>query len=353
MRIEDLIASARKDMCSDLHITAGTAIAVRKFGQLYVKDDVVPSLEESESMIFSLLSPREIEIVNSGKDLDIALTDEQSGRLRINVYHQRNNLACSIRLLEKSIPTFEELGINPNTLKNFSNRRSGMVLVTGPTGSGKSTTLASMIEYINSTQSRHVITVEDPIEYVYDHKKAMIHQRQVGRDVEDFATALRSSLREDPDVIMVGEMRDFETISAAITAAETGHLVLSTLHTKSAAQTVERIISACPVSARDTILHQFSSVLAGVITQELIPLKDGTGRIPCTEVMINNKAIGNLIREQKTNQINAMLQSNMSVGMHTMTHSMLQAIKFGKITKKAALEHYIAPEDLEKLFADL
>lgn len=350
MLISELIDSARSEGCSDLHITAGTAVAFRKFGQLIVKDDIVPSLDESEAMIFSLLSRNEIDIVNQGKDLDIALTDDRNGRLRINVYHQRNNLACSIRLLEKKIPTFEELGINKKILANFAERRSGMVLVTGPTGSGKSTTLASMIEYINKTQARHVITVEDPIEYVFDHKKAMIHQRQVGRDVDSFATALRSSLREDPDVIMVGEMRDFETISAAITAAETGHLVLSTLHTKSAAQTVERIVSACPISARDTVIHQFASVLAGVITQELIPLKDGTGRIPCTEVMVNTKAISNLIREQKTNQINALLQSNMSLGMHTMSHSMMQAYKFGKITKDAALAHYSSPEDLEKLF---
>ena len=350
MNINQLIEDARKEGCSDLHITAGTAIAQRKFGTLYIREDVVPTLEEAQTMIFSLLTPNEIEIINQGKDLDIALSNDTCGRLRINVYHQRNNLACSIRLLAKEIPTLDEIGIDKNVLVNFANRRSGMVLVTGPTGSGKSTTLASMIEHINENMARHVITVEDPIEYIFAHKKAMIHQRQVGRDVDSFSSALRSSLREDPDVIMVGEMRDFETISAAITAAETGHLVLSTLHTMSAAQTVERIISSCPISVRDTILLQFSSVLAGVVTQALVPLKDGTGRIPCTEVMINNKAIANLIREQKTNQINALLQSNMNSGMHTMAWSMMQAIKFGKITRQAALDHYVSPEDLEKMF---
>ncbi|MBQ0041969.1 MAG: PilT/PilU family type 4a pilus ATPase [Lachnospiraceae bacterium] len=349
MNLADLIAEARAEKCSDLHITAGTAVAVRRYGQLYIKEDIKPTIDESESMIYSLLSPQEIEIVNRGEDLDIALTDETSGRLRINVYHQRNNLACSIRLLEKNIPTFADLGIDENVLTNFANRRSGMILVTGSTGSGKSTTLASIIEYINTTQARHVITVEDPIEFVFDHKKAMIHQRQVGRDVPDFATALRSSLREDPDVIMVGEMRDFETVNAAITAAETGHLVLSTLHTISAAQTVERIISACPAEVKDTILQQFASVLAGAITQELIPLKDGSGRVACTEIMINNTAIGNLIREQKTKQINAALQSGMNVGMHTMSHSLTQAIRTGKISKEAAIAHAPNPIEFEKI----
>lgn len=348
MNVTELIVKAREDMCSDLHITAGTAVAVRRFGTLKILENICPSLEESEQMIYSLLTPQDIELVNSGKDIDVALTDEHKGRLRINVYHQRNHLAASIRLLEREIPTLAQIGLE-KTLQNLSELRSGMVLITGPTGSGKSTTLASMIEYINSTQSRHILTIEDPIEYIFDHKEAMIHQRQLGVDVPDFSTALRSSLREDPDVIMVGEMRDFETISAAITAAETGHLVLSTLHTKSATQTVERIISSCPIEVRDSLLHQFANVLSGVVTQELVPKADGTGRIAATEVMINTKAIGNLIKEQKTYQINTSIQSGRSYGMHTLNSSLSDLYKSRIITRETALTHSNSVEELKKM----
>ncbi|MCQ2523513.1 MAG: PilT/PilU family type 4a pilus ATPase [Lachnospiraceae bacterium] len=347
MTLQELIANARKDNCSDLHITAGTEVAVRRYGVLHVLD-ILPTLEEAEGMILSLLSNEEIEYVRAGNDLDVALTDETDGRLRINVYHQRNHLAASIRLLEKEIPTFDELGIG-NILGTFADLRSGLVLVTGPTGSGKSTTLASMVEYINANQSRHVITIEDPIEYVFKHKKAMIHQRQIGIDARDFTSALRSSLREDPDVIMVGEMRDFETISAAITAAETGHLVLSTLHTKSAAQTVERIISSCPVEVRGTILHQFTNILSGVVTQELVPRADGNGRVAATEIMVNTKAISNLIKEQKTNQITTALQSGKILGMHTMNADLVNLVKKKVITKQAAMAHTNDKAELEKM----
>lgn len=347
MNITDIILQARKDQCSDLHITAGTAVAVRRFGVLKVLD-ICPSLEESEQMIYSLLSPSDIQRVNQGHDLDIAITDDTKGRLRINIYHQRNHLAASIRLLEADIPTLKEIGL-AKTLQSAADLRSGLVLVTGPTGSGKSTTLASMLEYINKNMSKHIITIEDPIEYVFDHKKAMIHQRQVGTDVPDFTTALRSSLREDPDVIMVGEIRDFETISAAITAAETGHLVLSTLHTKSATQTMERIISSCPIEAQETILNQFANILSVVVTQELVPRSDGNGRIAATEVLVNNKAIANLIKERKINQINSAIQSGRSAGMHTMNYSMMNLVSQFIITREEAIRHSNAPEELKKL----
>ncbi len=349
MNLTELILQARKEECSDLHITAGTEIAVRRFGVLKVLD-LTPTLEESEEMIYSLLSEKDIEYIKAGNDLDVALTDATKGRIRVNVYHQRNNLAAAIRLLEPKIPTFEELGGGlDKILPNFCERRSGMVLITGPTGSGKSTTLASMIEYINATQSRHVVTIEDPIEYVFDHKQAMIHQRQIGVDVANFSLALRSALREDSDVIMVGEMRDFETISAAITAAETGHLVLSTLHTKSAVQSVERIISSCPIEARETVLHQFVNILTGVVTQELVPLKDGSGRTAATEIMVNTKAISNLIKEQKINQINSALQSGKQLGMHTLNSNLHQLLKENIITKQTAMIHSNAADELERM----
>jgi len=347
MDIMELIQFARDEKCSDLHITAGCAVAIRRFGVLKIME-TKPTLAETEEMIFSLLDEPDIAKVKAGNDLDIAVADKNGDRVRVNVYHQRNNLAASIRLLNLTIPSFEELGMPPKMMADLASKNSGLVLVTGPTGSGKSTTLASMIDYINNHQARHVMTVEDPIEYVYKYNKAMIHQREVGRDVPDFATALRSSLREDPDVIMVGEMRDFETINAAITAAETGHLVLSTLHTKSAAQTVDRIIAACPIEARQAMLVQLSSILSGVITQTLVPNADGEGRVAATEVMLNNTAVSNLIKESKTNQIQTVLQSNLQLGMHTMEYSLAQHVKLGTITREDAMKHANSPQELAR-----
>ena len=247
-------------------------------------------------------------------------------RIRANVYHQRNNLAASVRILQQTIPTFEKLGL-PAAIRQMAETPRGLVLVTGPTGSGKSTTLASIVNYINMNSARHIMTIEDPIEYVYPHNKAMIHQREVGKDVESFSLALRSALREDPDVILVGEMRDYETISAAITAAETGHLVLSTLHTTSAAQTVERIIDASPLEAQEQIRAQFANVIRGVFTQQLLPLKDGNGRVLASEVMLATPAITNLIRESKTIQIPSMLQQSRAQGMSTMNDALADLVR--------------------------
>ena len=346
-QLDELLAQARQDHCSDIHITAGTATAVRRYGELKILTDQVPTLEESENMILSMLDETDKQILSSGKDLDVSTTDSEGNRMRVNIYHQRNNLACSIRLIDKNIPTLEELGMPP-IVREFAESKGGLVLITGPTGSGKSTTLASMINYINRNMARHIITIEDPIEYVYPFDKAMIHQRQVGKDVDSFATALRSSLREDPDIILVGEMRDYETIRAAITAAETGHLVFSTLHTKSAAQTVERIISECPIEAQQSIIAQLSAILVGVVTQELVPLYSKDGRVVATEIMVNNTAISNLIKERKLNQINTALHSGLSQRMHTLNNSLSHLIKMGMITKEEALKHSNAPADLSK-----
>ena len=330
MELKELIKYARDNRCSDLHITAGEAVAVRKYGELELLD-ITPSIEETEDMIFSILGDEDIQNVQAGKDIDVASTDESGGRLRINIYHQRRNLAASIRLLDSVIPSFEELGHSGKLFSKLVEKRSGLILVTGPTGSGKSTTLAAMIDYINNNMSRH-----------------MIHQRQVGRDVPDFATALRSALREDPDVILVGEMRDYETINAAITAAETGHLVLSTLHTRSATQTVERIISACPIEAQSALIIQIASVLTGVITQTLVPRAEQEGRIAATEIMLNNTAVSNLIKEKKTNQIQTVLQSNMQTGMHTMNYSLANLVKTRVISRDVALKYSENPTELAK-----
>ncbi len=351
MDVKQLFNMARAKGCSDLHITAGTALAIRRYGELIMledEDDYIPTIKEAEEMILSLLTPTQKEQVLSGKDMDVGFMLEDGSRIRANIYHQRNNLAASVRLLEGVIPTIEELGL-PKSVKKLAEMPRGLVLVTGPTGCGKSTTLASMLEHINHTQNRHILTIEDPIEYIYKHDKAMIHQREVGKDVGEFAVALRSALREDPDVIMVGEMRDFETISAAITAAETGHLVLATLHTTSAAQTIERIIDGCPIDVQNQTRLQLSNVLNGVLTQQLIKRADKEGRIAATEILFNNNAISNLIRENKTFQIQSTIQSNIAHGMHTLNYDLIRLVKEGKITKKSALAYSPSPMEINKL----
>lgn len=347
MTLNQLLTYAVRTDCSDVHITAGTNLAIRRYGVLSILADC-PTAEESTSMIYELLDMKQIERVNLGEDLDIGVMLPDGTRIRANIYHQRNNLAASIRILQQVIPSFEELGL-PSVVKDLAEMPRGLVLVTGPTGSGKSTTLASMVDYINKNHARHVMTIEDPIEYVYPHNQAMIHQREVGKDAKSFASALRSALREDPDVILVGEMRDYETISAAVAAAETGHLVLSTLHTTSAAQTVERIIDACPLEGQNQMRSQFANVIRGVITQQLIPTANGEGRVIATEVMIANFAISNLIRENKTIQIPSLLQSGRREGMHTLNDDLVRLVQDDKITRDTALKVSDDPGSLEKM----
>jgi twitching motility protein PilT len=343
----ELMEYAKANNCSDIHITVGTNIAIRRYGELKILEPA-PTAEESRNMIYSFLEQDQVERVSGGMDLDAGVMLWDGTRIRANIYHQRNNLAASIRLLNQYIPTFEELGLPP-VVRDLAEMPRGLVLVTGPTGSGKSTTLASMVDYINKTTSRHIMTIEDPIEYVYPHNKAMIHQREVGKDVTSFATALRSALREDPDIILVGEMRDFETISAAITAAETGHLVLSTLHTTSAAQTVERIIDATPLEGQDQIRTQFSNVIRGVVTQTLLPAADGNGRVVATEIMVANAAIGNLIREKKTIQIPSSIQGGRAQGMHLLNDDLASLVHRERITKEEAMKVSNDPASLDKM----
>lgn len=335
MTFDQLLEYALANECSDIHITVGTHLAVRRFGTLQIINPE-PTMEEAKALIHELMTPEQIELAENGKDLDFArFCQNGKVRIRVNIYHQRNNLAASIRLLNESIPDFYSLKL-PDVIENFCKLPRGLVLITGPTGSGKTTTLASMIDYINKNRPCHIMTVEDPIEYIYNHKLAMIHQRELGKDVKDYATALRSSLREDPDIILVGEMRDYETISAAITAAETGHLVFSTLHTTSAAQTIDRIIDGCPLEGRDQLRIQLATILYGVVSQQLLPLQDGTGRIVATETMVMNPAIGNLIRENKTNQIPSTIQSNAALGMHTLNSDLKRLISAGAIDRTTA-----------------
>ena len=343
MTFEDFIKYALEHNCSDIHITAGTNLAIRRNGVLEILD-IVPTIEEAEKMIFEPLRDDEIDRVKRGSDLDFS-GNCAGVRIRGNVYHQRNNLAASIRLLMSEIPTFEAMGL-PGAIRNLAEATHGMILVTGPTGSGKSTTLAAIVDYINKTSSRHVITIEDPIEYVYPHDKAMIHQREIGKDVRTFAGALRSALREDPDILLVGEMRDYETIQAAITAAETGHLVLSTLHTNSAAQTIERVIGSCPGDIQDQIRAQFANCITGVISQQLLPTADGESRTLATEIMIGTPAVRNLIREHKIAQIPATLMAGKKDSMHSLNEDLIRLIRSDVITKRTALNAAYDPIEL-------
>ena len=344
MTFNELIDYAISRQASDVHITVGTACAIRRFGDLEILPDV-PTAEESKSMILESLTAEQTEKVLNGQDLDFALFASNGSRLRANVYHQRNNIAASYRILNQAIPSFEELEI-PVAVQKLIDEPRGLVLITGPTGSGKTTTMASMIDYINCTKNLHVMTIEDPIEYVYYDKKSMIQQREVGKDVDTFAKAVRSALREDPDIIMVGEMRDYETISAAISAAETGHLVISTLHTTSAAQTIERILDAYPPHAQGQARTQLANVLRGVVTQLLIPQMNGEGMVLATEVLLNNDAVGAQIRDNKTHQIQSTIQSNMAMGMHTLETDLKRLMGGFRISREDALAVANNPKEL-------
>lgn len=347
MNFDELITYAKTEECSDVHITVGTSIAIRKFGELKMLEPV-PTAEQSKSMIYERLNAKQIAKIEAGEDLDFALIAADGTRLRANIYHQRNNLAATYRILRSDIPSFDELEV-PEAARKMIDEPRGLVLVTGPTGSGKTTTLASMINHVNMNRAKHVITIEDPIEYVYYHAKSMIHQREIGKDVDTFARALRSALREDPDIILVGEMRDFETISAAITAAETGHLVLSTLHTTSAAQTIERILDAYPPHGQAQARSQLAAVLKGVVTQNLCPRADKPGMVMATEVLVNNEAIATQIRDSKTHQIPSSIQAGGMFGMHTMNADLKRLMKERKITNSTALKYCSNVKEFENI----
>ena len=293
---------------------------------------------DTERMLMSIIDEEHRETLHQNGEVDFAFGMPQIGRFRVNVYRQRGSLSAAIRVMSGVIPTPEELGL-PDSVIELTQKQGGLVLVTGPTGSGKSTTLASMIQRINETRQCHVLTLEDPIEYLYRHEKAIVDQREIGLDSNSFAAALRAALREDPDVILVGEMRDLETISTALTAAETGHLVFSTLHTMGAAATVNRIVDVFPEAQKEQIRTQLSMVLESVVSQRLLPRADGNGRMACYEVMHCNTAIRNLIRDNKSFQIQGIIQTSKSLGMVTMEDALVQACLRGEITKSTALEY--------------
>lgn len=347
-KMEQMILDARRVKASDIHVTEGMPVWYRVHGKL-AKSQLQFSQEELRALLIGSMDERQKEIFVSGRDVDFALEISDGSRQRVNIFRQQHQVAATIRLLNTEIPTLEQLKM-PTRLYQMAQQPRGLILVTGPTGSGKSTTLAAMIEHINQNSDRHIITIEDPIEYKYQCKKSLIHQREVGEDVGSFADALRSALREDPDVILVGEMRDYETISAALLAAETGHLVMSTLHTTGAAQTVERIIDACPTGSQNQIRIQLAATLKGIVSQCLIPCGevDGAARIAGTELLVATDAILNLIREGKTHQISSMMQAGGNVGMHTLNMDLSRLMRQGYITKERAREYTNNPAELEQ-----
>lgn len=344
--IEEIMKTANEAGASDVHITVGVPPKMRVNGKLITMD--YPKMMPADTMEITLgiMNESQREKFEERGEFDMSFSIPELGRYRVNAYKQRGSAAMALRLVGTVVPSPEVLGV-PSSVINLYERKRGLILVTGPTGSGKSTTLAAIIDKINNNRDAHVITLEDPIEYLHQHKMAMVNQREIGLDSQSYANALRAALREDPDVILVGEMRDFETISVAITAAETGHLVLSTLHTIGAASTVDRVIDVFPPHQQQQIRVQFANVLEAVISQQLIPTMDGRGRVAAFEVMHANHAVRNLIREGKSHQLVSVMQTNRKMGMVTMDESITQLYYEGKIDREMAIQFAVDPDGMQ------
>ena len=321
---------------SDLHVTVGAPPSIRLDGGLRPIDDTVAWMDEKvASALRSILSPEQRDAFDENLELDFAYT-VGAARFRVNYYQQRGSIGGAFRLIPREIKSLDALGI-PDSVSRFSTLARGLVLVTGPTGSGKSTTLAALVDLVNRTRADHIVTVEDPIEFIHQHRRSIVNQREVGHDTHSFAAALKHVLRQDPDVILIGELRDLETISVALTAAETGHLVFATLHTQNAAQTIDRVIDVFPPHQQGQVRAQLAATLQGVVCQTLVK-KIGGGRIVATEVLVTTSAIANLIREGKTYQIASSMQAGRSLGMHTMDQHLATLVNAGSITRASAEE---------------
>ncbi len=344
--LEEILKIAKVAGASDVHLTVGIPPKMRVNGDLLNMDFPKMLPPDTEAVADEIMNERQKEIFTERGEFDMSFSIPNLGRYRVNAYHQRGSIALAFRLVDTQVPSPESLGI-PESVVELSQRKRGLVLVTGPTGSGKSTTLAAIIDQINKTRDAHVITLEDPIEYLHQHQMSMVNQREIGIDSGSYANALRAALREDPDVILVGEMRDFETISVAITAAETGHLVLSTLHTIGAASTVDRVIDVFPPHQQQQIRIQLANVLEAVISQQLVPTSDNKGRVAAFEVMHANHAVRNLIREGKSHQLMSVIQTNRKLGMITMDEALTQLYYSGKISKESAIEFAQDVEGME------
>ena len=343
--VEELLRTAKEAGASDVHITVGIPPKMRVNGKLVAMN--YPRMMPADTLqaVLEIMNETQREKFEERGEYDMSFSIPELGRFRVNAFKQRGTVALALRLVGTRVPDVKELGI-PDSVVDLYNRKRGLILVTGPTGSGKSTTLAALIDTINKNREAHVITLEDPIEYLHRHDKSMVNQREIGLDTESYAHALRAALREDPDVILVGEMRDFETISVAITAAETGHLVLSTLHTLGAASTVDRIIDVFPPHQQQQIRVQFANVLEAVISQQLIPRADGNGRVAAFEVLHANYAVRNMIRDSKSHQLISVMQTNRKQGMITMDEAILQLYSEGVISKEMAVQFASEPDTM-------
>ena len=331
---------------SDLHISVGSAPAVRVRGHLERIDGFeVLTPDDTRDMLYRIMSSELQKQLEIKRQIDLAYEIPGLARFRVNIFYQRESLGAAFRVIPSEIKTLEELGM-PESLNIFTEKPRGMVLVTGPTGSGKSTTLAAMIDQINRTRPEHILTIEDPVEFVHRHKKCIVNQREIGPDATSFADALRAALRQDPDVILVGEMRDLETISTALTAAETGHLVFGTLHTQSAPSTIDRIIDVFPAEQQEQVRIQIANSLQGVVTQALLPTADGMGRVPALEILLPDDAVRNLIRQGKVEQIYSVMQTNTGRGMQTMEQSLGDLIMRRVVDLETGLSRSSRPSQL-------
>ena len=333
--VDDLLGMAHQQRASDLHLTAGLPPTVRIDGRLRPMefDPLTPA--ECQRLVYNILNDHQVQVFETKHELDFSHGIKKIGRFRVNVYMQRGAVAGAFRLVPARLPTFEQLGL-PSAVRHLTERTSGLILVTGPTGSGKSTTLAAMIDYINATRACHIVTIEDPIEYVHAHRRAMVNQRELGSDTYEMASALRAVVREDPDVVLVGEMRDLETIDAALKIAETGHLVLATLHTRNAPQSIDRVIDVFPSHQQAQIRVLLAGTLEAVLAQQLLPRNGSSGRVLALELLIVTAGVRNLIREGKTHQIYSLMETGGDLGMQTMDRSLAVHVRQGQVAAEEA-----------------
>jgi twitching motility protein PilT len=344
--IDDLLEQMAARGASDLHVTVGTPPAIRLRGHLERVDGVAPLTgEDTQMLLYRVLNSEQQKQLEIKRQLDFAYAVPGVARFRVNVFFQREALGAAFRVIPHDIKSLEELGL-PSSLHEFTEKPRGIVLVTGPTGSGKSTTLAAIIDEINRTRSDHILTIEDPIEFVHKHKRCIVNQREIGPDAVSFGEALRAALRQDPDVILLGEMRDLETISTALTAAETGHLVFGTLHTQSASSTVDRIIDVFPAEQQEQVRIMIAGSLQGVVTQALLPTADGAGRCAALEIIFPDDAVRNLIRQGKVEQIYSIMQTGTSKGMQTMEQALAELVMRRVVTVDVALSRSSRPDQL-------
>ena len=348
--INNLLKMMVEKNASDLHITAGSPVQLRIDENLSPVSGEDLSADESRDLTYSMLTKAQIEKFERDLELDMAFSIDDFGRFRVNVFRQKGTIASSIRIIPHTIWSFDECGLPVDVTLDLCKRPKGLVLVTGATGSGKSTSLASMIDWINANRSCHIVTVEDPIEFVHKNKKAIVNQREIHSDTRSFGAALKHVLRQDPDVILIGEMRDLETIEAALVIAETGHLVFATLHTSDCVQTINRIIDVFPAHQQEQIRTQLSFVLVGILSQQLIPKMKGPGRVLATEVMMVTPAVRSMIRESKMHQVYSVMQTSKKEGMKTMNQALYELYHRRLISYEEAFDRTSDPDDLARLF---